>query len=372
MEIPPAASAAEHEQCENIITEPSHVEPSHVMEMEDHRPGHKRSLSGSILSKLSFLRASAEENQMPADRSPRSPEYGPGDDRTSPKKASRAMAAAVQQQKTRRRKGSLRKAALLGRGAQREKKDTNLYSSENGQGLYSVEGPADWDLGDIHQSAGLGLVISDTTPRPSMDGYASRTNNTLLPPIKTLPMGTEDQLVTSPTSIPATSPTLTYTSTTDEDDILTIPSHLPLTRGGLPTLSAADKIFPGSAGSLARRRSSQKPKSPLSIAGLTTSPLPIPDTEWNYSETEWWGWVVLIVTWIVFVTGMGSCFGVWSWAWDVGETPYAPPELEDDATLPIVGYYPALIILTAVMAWMWVVVAWVGMKYFRHAKISGD
>ncbi|KAK2745251.1 hypothetical protein FQN57_003946 [Myotisia sp. PD_48] len=93
---------------------------------------------------------------------------------------------------------------------------------------------------------------------------------------------------------------------------------------------------------------------------------------WDYSETEWWGWIILIVTWIVFVVGMGSCLGVWSWAWDVGETPYAPPELEDDPTLPIVGYYPALIILTAVMAWVWVVVAWVGMKYFRHANISGE
>ncbi|RMZ89563.1 hypothetical protein DV736_g3208, partial [Chaetothyriales sp. CBS 134916] len=49
-------------------------------------------------------------------------------------------------------------------------------------------------------------------------------------------------------------------------------------------------------------------------------------------------------------------------------TPYAPPELEDDPTLPIVGYYPALTVLTGVMAWVWVVVAWVGMKYFRHAS----
>ncbi|GKT85132.1 hypothetical protein Ct61P_02982 [Colletotrichum tofieldiae] len=48
------------------------------------------------------------------------------------------------------------------------------------------------------------------------------------------------------------------------------------------------------------------------------------------------------------------------------------PELEDDPTLPIVGYYPALIILTCIMAWVWVIVAWVGMKYFRHAKISGE
>ncbi|KAI5295737.1 hypothetical protein KEM52_000394 [Ascosphaera acerosa] len=93
---------------------------------------------------------------------------------------------------------------------------------------------------------------------------------------------------------------------------------------------------------------------------------------WDYTETERWGWIILLITWFVFVIGMGSCFGVWSWAWDVGETPYAPPELEDDPTLPIVGYYPALIILTAVMAWVWVVIAWVGMKYFRHANVVGD
>lgn len=119
----------------------------------------------------------------------------------------------------------------------------------------------------------------------------------------------------------------------------------------------------------------QRPKSPLaltSLAGLSTTPLPASDSDWDYAETEWWGWVVLVVTWVVFVTGMGSCLGVWSWAWDVGTTPYAPPELEDDPTLPIVGYYPALIILTGVMAWVWVVVAWVGMKYFRHARVSGD
>ena len=79
-----------------------------------------------------------------------------------------------------------------------------------------------------------------------------------------------------------------------------------------------------------------------------------------------------MVTWIVFVVGMGSCLGVWSWAWDVGDTPYAPPEFEDDDTLPIVGYYPALIILTGIMAWVWVTVAWVGMKYFKHAKMGGE
>jgi hypothetical protein len=342
------------------------IDPSHVTNGDD-PIGHKRSLSGSILSKLSFLKASADDNHSPIDRGPLSPEFTPSDDRTSPKKKSGAMAIAVQQQKTRRRKGSLRKAALLGRGAKREKEiktsplDTGHHSEYRGDRTLSPTSPEEM----------FGLGISEPTPRPSMEGYASRNNNTLLSPITTLPMGTEDHLVTSPTS--TTSPTLTYTSTTDEEDILSIPSHNPAAaRGGPPNSPGSDSFFPPGAGSLARRRPSQKPKSPLSIGGLAASPLPVPDAEWDYSETEWWGWVVLIVTWVVFVTGMGSCLGVWSWAWDVGETPKAPPELEDDPTLPIVGYYPALIILTAVMAWVWVVVAWVGMKYFRHAKISGD
>jgi nucleolysin TIA-1/TIAR len=120
-----------------------------------------------------------------------------------------------------------------------------------------------------------------------------------------------------------------------------------------------------------RHRAGHRAKSPLATH---TSDLKSSHSQdiWDYSETEWWGWIILVVTWIVFVIGMGSCFGVWSWAWDVGETPYAPPELEDDPTLPIVGYYPALMVCTAVMAWVWVVVAWVGMKYFKHANISGE
>ncbi len=68
----------------------------HIRE-EEFPPGHRRSLSGSILSKLSFLRASADDNQIPNDKAPLSPEFTPGDDRTSPKKTGRAMAVAVQQ-----------------------------------------------------------------------------------------------------------------------------------------------------------------------------------------------------------------------------------------------------------------------------------
>ena len=167
--------------------------------------------------------------------------------------------------------------------------------------------------------------------------------------------------------------------TTDDEDIISFPRstssnpaiaaatmtaglHLP------PASSSSDSYYALQADST--YRPIHRAKSPLATHSVDIASSS--EITWDYSETEWWGWIILIVTWLVFVVGMGSCFGVWSWAWDVGETPYAPPELEDDPTLPIVGYYPALIVLTAVMSWVWVVVAWVGMKYFKHANISGD
>lgn len=320
----------------------------------------------SFLSKISILRTDTTQYHETTDEAHLSPESPPGDSRTSTKAPNRAIAVAIQQQKTRRRKGSLRKAALLGRGAQRDKKESRTSHLDNSHNGYGVDAPLNLTPHEESVPA-FGLGITDATSRP-MDEHLGRAT-TVLSPIATHPVDSSYQLSTFPTL--ATSPTLTYTSTTDEDDILSIPSHSSASmRAGSQTSALSGAYFPSEF--VSRHRSFPKPKSPLSIGGLATSPLPVSDGEWDYSETEWWGWVVLIVTWVVFVTGMGSCLGVWSWAWDVGETPYAPPELEDDPTLPIVGYYPALIILTAVMAWVWVVVAWVGMKYFRHAKISGD
>ncbi|KAJ2991590.1 hypothetical protein NUW58_g2460 [Xylaria curta] len=185
----------------------------------------------------------------------------------------------------------------------------------------------------------------------------------------------------------ASSPTISYTSTTDEEDGLSMSLPVPSLSqpDRAPFSSGSDSYYHGSSlraqspvHSIQRRRSSSKQqyaKSPLSLQGLATGSPAMGNIDsglYDYSETEWWGWVVLIVTWFVFVVGMGSCLNIWSWAWDVGSTPYAPPELEDDPTLPIVGYYPALMILTSIMAWVWVIIAWVGMKYFRHAKITGD
>ncbi|KAI9734462.1 MAG: hypothetical protein M1818_006851 [Claussenomyces sp. TS43310] len=333
--------------------------------------GHKRSLSGSIMSKLSFLRAPSENNQSLREHTPSSRGQVSDEISTSPKKENKAIAVAVHQQKSRRRKGSLRKAALLGRGAQREKKEmensplnTTSLTAFDGDGTLSPTSPE-----DVAPNRGFGLGIMQTAPEPSPEGSSGPLEVNSIPPLQISTTSFGEGLVTPPGSI--TSPTGAYISTTDEDEVLSTANRL-LTRNDHLPSSESDSYFAGHSGSLTRRRSAQKPKSPLSIAGLAVNPLPVPNSDWDYSETEWWGWVVLIVTWIVFVIGMGSCLGVWSWAWDVGETPYAPPELEDDPTLPIVGYYPALMILTGVMAWVWVVVAWVGMKYFRHAKISGD
>ncbi|OTA79607.1 hypothetical protein M434DRAFT_402030 [Hypoxylon sp. CO27-5] len=322
--------------------------------------GRKRSGSGgSILSKFPFLRTSDSKSSLNESRHA---ETAPDPSGRPP----RALAVAIsQQQKTRRRRGSLRKVALLGRGAAREKREMKPLAIDTTVTTQPATGPPEGTPKPQPMLAdeGLGLGISDLTPRPSMDGYARREAAPISSP---LPIESESQL---------TSPTISYTSTTDEEDVLSLPVRAPSPlRPELSLSSGSESYFPnrGSSTSIQRRRSIKHAKSPLSLQGLTASPLPAAHEDHDYSETEWWGWVVLIVTWCVFVIGMGSCLNVWSWAWDVGTTPYAPPELEDDPTLPIVGYYPALIILTCIMAWVWVVVAWIGMKYFRHAKISGD
>ncbi|KAI1108108.1 hypothetical protein F5Y14DRAFT_114287 [Nemania sp. NC0429] len=387
---------------------------------------------GGLLSRFSFLRTSDARSSPDDSRSKQPPSFASSSSSSSPSarapedasdRSPRALAAALsisQQQKTRRRRGSLRKVALLGRGAARDKRESKPQQQPYQQEQPQVPRqpltqqsrqppqqqqqqqqqplpppPLAIDTSQIllqqtpvrrQQSTSpngmagepiIGLGLSDATPRPSMEGFASRGVAAVPAPA----LHHDAQM---------TSPAISYTSTTDEDDGLSM--SLPV-----PSLSQSDRAPFSSSGSESsfrdsshrtqspgrpppqRRRSMNKrqyAKSPLSsLQGLATgSPaLGAMDGGYHdYGETEWWGWVVLVVTWLVFVVGMGSCLNIWSWAWDVGSTPYAPPELEDDPTLPIVGYYPALMILTSIMAWVWVIVAWVGMKYFRHAKITGD
>ncbi|KAL5895264.1 hypothetical protein ACKVWC_000486 [Pyricularia oryzae] len=176
-------------------------------------------------------------------------------------------------------------------------------------------------------------------------------------------------------------------STTDDEDALRLPRRASnkssLLRPGIPSTSGSESYFsgglPAPRANLQRRRSGNRVRSPLALGSLNSSPMNSGGliqqaAEWDYDETERWGWIILFITWFVFVMGMGSVTGIWTWVWDVGPDTVYPAWLEawDDPTLPIDGYYPSLLLLTFVMVWVWVVVSWMGMKYFRHAKINGD
>jgi hypothetical protein len=348
-------------------------------------PGHRRSLSGGILSRFPFLRSTPEDSEKLSPLSGHHSANGVSQHEVAHAQqrdnagagagaGTGAMASAMRQTKTRKRKGSLRKTALLGTGKMRLEKwpmdsmdSQHLHDEPEGSSPFQhtgeeVRSRTESEAPGSHPQRRHDYHDIDYDTSSSISSFA-------LPPSAALTIDTIDsingnsnsepsQLIPSPPSTlasPITSPTSRYASTTDDDDGLTFSAP--------NVTSAAD---------MTRRRSARSAH--VQTNSLTHAhAVPPEQREHDYSDTEWWGWIILIATWIVFVVGMGSCFGVWSWAWDVGETPYAPPELEDDPTLPIVGYYPALIILTAVMAWVWVVVAWVGMKYFRHARfVDGE
>ncbi|KAM0435067.1 hypothetical protein ACHAPT_003156 [Fusarium lateritium] len=332
-------------------------------------PSHRRTSSNSSLtSKFPFLKSSREK-QGGQDGTA----IDDNTTTTAPRPVQRPSVSVIQQQRTRRRRGSLRKVALLGRGAQRERRDSRpLIIDTSHAAAYGLD-PAAIQVGSPSQIEALDLnATTEDTPGTSIEGFTPLPLARSIGASSTLPQGGSISQSAAHTTSNGDGDVASYTST-DEEDMLQIPRGSAALRQGLSMSPGPDSYFGSlsSAVSQQRRRSINRAKSPLSYGGLSTNTLPTHE-DWDYAETEWWGWVVLCVTWFVFVIGMGSCLDVWSWAWDVGKTPYAPPELEDDETLPIVGYYPALIILTGVMAWVWVVVAWVGMKYFRHAKISGD
>ncbi|KAI4243340.1 MAG: hypothetical protein L6R40_003512 [Gallowayella cf. fulva] len=266
--------------------------------------------------------ASSQQAPSPATVPPRSPRATSG-----------ALATAMKQTKTRKRKGSLRKTALLGTGRLRTDQVTKSEANKQDDDATVSEGSSEpQSPEDLPTPAPLPKV---QPPVPWVSHPVHGILHKAL--IEHTPAG---KLHKSPT----------LSSTTDEDDILNPASTLTAQELPVPpkaSLSSAsstsDSYFPPQVAGIPRR-TRHSPKSPLSTIAAEALP---PPEEWDYSETR-------------------------CWAWDVGETPYAPPELEDDPTLPIVGYYPALIILTGVMAWVWVTVAWVGMKYFKHAKMGGE
>ncbi|KAL4945853.1 hypothetical protein BDV06DRAFT_218929 [Aspergillus oleicola] len=365
--------------------------------------GHKRSSSGSLLSRLSFLRMmQASQNPSDRDRSHSQSNLEADDDRDDLGSGLRggrpAMSTALQQRKTRRRRGSLRKTALLGtRFDYRDKKggrpvvdvaDQHQAQSQAQQQQQQPLMPPPIPTRTRLQSFGDPVSPSEgfTSSQPSNRGE----NNTSTWTLMDAPQRGRKGSTSSPQRlqpIRSQENVVAEDVTTDDEDIVSFP---PRKNTGPSAFHSSSNTSSSNSGPVGLRlptpslstdsyyslQTDQKYRTTRAKSPLATHAVDLTGSQetmgWDYSETEWWGWIILIVTWLVFTVGMGSCFGVWSWAWDVGETPYAPPELEDDPTLPIVGYYPALIILTAVMSWVWVVVAWVGMKYFKHANITGD
>lgn len=394
---------------------------------------HRRSISGNLLAKFNFLKSLGDDGRPASSdkdkekdkertkkkelpQSPKSPKSvksrksidddEPATSSASPVKAESAMAAALKNTtRTRKRKGSLRKTALLGPRRlvteTRERRNSILQrnpSSKQNQHIHAdtttTSTPGNEPALPSAEDLTLEHELRNRFSYENVSAASSSDSGWFEPPAVAaarLSLLTDSQAQQSsrPTSTDFSSPLginkspisqASYASTTDDDDVLTfdrpakgfaaqqrnmsLDKHLSTgTTSYFPSLSSV------SDASLSRRVSSKHRSSPLShnITTLST----FPETEpHDYTETEYWGWVILIVTWLIFTVGMGSCLEIWSWAWDVGETPYAPPELEDDPTLPIVGYYPALIVLTGVVAWVWITVAWIGMKYFRHAKIE--
>jgi hypothetical protein len=321
------------------------------------KPEHKRSKSGGILGSLSFLRSKdvTKKSVLKLEAE----DEGQIEDTEAIQGRSSLATALRQNGQTRKRKGSLRKAAMA-------------KMRERSGSLRKDRTPVKPPIVTTTMST-TSLEDDDTTPRRF--SYENAPLNSSSDSGWLLPESTLSQSALAPSlqaperprllASPITSPVGPYASTTDEDEALSF--YRPPVSGSNNTLYSLSAPDP----TIQRRRSNRSDRRTSLTMVQTPADLEAED-EWDYSETEWWGWVVLIVTWIVFVVGMGSCLGVWSWAWDVGETPYAPPELEDDESLPIVGYYPALIVCTAVMSWVWVVIAWVGMKYFRHSKMVGD
>lgn len=330
--------------------------------------GHRRNRSGGILG--SFLRSSKDDGTGTGTGTGKAPAAHNGSDdahhaqEAGGAKRGSSMATALRQSQGqavgRQRKGSLRKAAM----AKMRERSSSLRKPKTPTIITTTTTSPD----PADKAASQSRFSYENAPLNSSSdsGWLPAVSLLASPTLATHPTRDHDRNYPPPLLASPMTMTAPYASTTDDDDV---------TSYYRPSVAGNDFSFTGPSQGpstlLAHRRSTRSSRR-TSVPAIATPAEIDPAEEWDYSETEWWGWVVLIATWIVFVVGMGSCLGVWTWAWDVGETPYAPPDLEDDATLPITGYYPALIVCTAVTSWVWVVVAWVGMKYFRHAKVGVD
>lgn len=81
------------------------------------------------------------------------------------------------------------------------------------------------------------------------------------------------------------------------------------------------------------------------------------------------GWTILLCTWIVVIGGIGSMFGIWKsfLGYDSSAVRYSL-SYEKKTGYPISEYYACLFFMTFIVSWVWCVISWMGMKFYRHTK----
>lgn len=79
--------------------------------------------------------------------------------------------------------------------------------------------------------------------------------------------------------------------------------------------------------------------------------------------------VILTSTWAIVIVGLGSMFGLWKLllGYDSSAVRFVV-SYEKQTGYPISEYYACLIFMCFFVAWVWCLVSWMGMKFYRHTK----
>ncbi len=94
------------------------------------------------------------------------------------------------------------------------------------------------------------------------------------------------------------------------------------------------------------------------------------------SNLEFYGYLIIIVTWAMFVVSIGCIFNLWEWCLgnDNPLLQYIIDQtlvLDGDGMAVVDNYYIYSLFLSFVIIWIWCVISWISMKLFRHTKGSG-
>jgi hypothetical protein len=82
------------------------------------------------------------------------------------------------------------------------------------------------------------------------------------------------------------------------------------------------------------------------------------------SKLAGYGLAIIVSTWIVFIAGIISMIRGW---YDLQIYVDDYTKYENETGYPIPLYYTTLIFLFPVILWIWSLISWMGMKFFRHA-----